>query len=219
YRWNTILADLGFLFKEEIIWNKRYANSPLMPIFRTHETISIFTKKKGKINNTLIPYMEKKQFDLYSLVNDVKRIKSGLKNEKSYDEIIHFLETEEKIYRRATEGSRLTRSKKSALRADQSVDTLSSIKNGTKPSSIITIKRPHYNRIHPTQKPIRLFEILLSLVTKEGDIVCDPFMGSQSSRLAAYNNNLNFYGWEIDEEYYKLGCDRFKEYTKQTKLF
>ena len=49
YRWNTILDDLGFNFKEEIIWNKGYCTSPLMPINRVHETVSIHCKGKGKI--------------------------------------------------------------------------------------------------------------------------------------------------------------------------
>ena len=49
YRWNTILADFGFTFKEEIIWNKSYNTSPLMALSRIHETVSIFTKEKGKL--------------------------------------------------------------------------------------------------------------------------------------------------------------------------
>ncbi|MDR0754158.1 MAG: hypothetical protein LBF04_02095 [Prevotellaceae bacterium] len=39
YRWNTRLADLGFTFKEEIIWNKVYNSSPLMAMSRVHETL------------------------------------------------------------------------------------------------------------------------------------------------------------------------------------
>ena len=45
YRWNTILDGLGFVFKEEVIWDKSYVSSPLMPISRIHETISILTKR------------------------------------------------------------------------------------------------------------------------------------------------------------------------------
>src|SRR5574344_1628860 len=41
YRWNTMLNELGFTFKEEIIWNKGYCTSPLMNLSRIHETISI----------------------------------------------------------------------------------------------------------------------------------------------------------------------------------
>lgn len=50
YRWNTILADLCFVFKEEIIWDKAYVSSPLMPLLRVHETVSIHTKNSGTIN-------------------------------------------------------------------------------------------------------------------------------------------------------------------------
>ncbi|MDK7376173.1 DNA methyltransferase, partial [Weeksella virosa] len=54
YRWNTILADLGFTFKEEIVWNKSHCTSPLMRLSRVHETISIFTKGKGTINKVKV---------------------------------------------------------------------------------------------------------------------------------------------------------------------
>ena len=47
YRWNTILDGLGFVFKEEVIWDKSYVSSPLMPMSRIHETVSILTKKGG----------------------------------------------------------------------------------------------------------------------------------------------------------------------------
>ena len=60
YRWNTILDDLGFNFKEEIIWNKSYSTSPLMALSRIHETVSIFTKGKGTINRVKVPYLEPK---------------------------------------------------------------------------------------------------------------------------------------------------------------
>ena len=47
YRWNTILDGLGFVFKEEIIWNKGFSTVPTLPIQRFHETIAIYTKEKG----------------------------------------------------------------------------------------------------------------------------------------------------------------------------
>lgn len=48
YRWNTILEDLKFNFKEEIIWNKRRITSPALALGRLHECISIFSKKQWK---------------------------------------------------------------------------------------------------------------------------------------------------------------------------
>ena len=53
YRWNTILDGLGFVFKEEVIWDKSYVSSPLMPMSRIHETVSILTKKEGVINKVI----------------------------------------------------------------------------------------------------------------------------------------------------------------------
>lgn len=92
YRWNTILDGLGFVFKEEVIWNKSYVSSPLMPISRIHETISILTKKEGGINKVKVPYLEMKGHDIDSIVTDIKRMKSALKNTKSLNAVLEFLE-------------------------------------------------------------------------------------------------------------------------------
>ena len=92
YRWNTILDGLGFIFKEEVIWDKSYVSSPLMPMSRIHETVSILTKKEGVINKVKIPYLEMKKNDIDSIVTDIKRMKSALKNTKSLNAVLEFLE-------------------------------------------------------------------------------------------------------------------------------
>ena len=46
YRWNMKLADLGFNFKEEVIWNKRMTSSPILPLSRVHETLFQFIAKE-----------------------------------------------------------------------------------------------------------------------------------------------------------------------------
>jgi site-specific DNA-methyltransferase (adenine-specific) len=92
YRWNTMLAELGFVFKEEIIWDKRYTTAPCIALSRIHETVSIHTKKTGKIRRSKVPYVEQKQFDLESIVNDIKRIKSAIKTEAGLNKIIEFLQ-------------------------------------------------------------------------------------------------------------------------------
>ena len=92
YRWNTILDSLGFVFKEEVIWDKSYVSSPLMPMSRVHETISILTKKEGGINKVKVPYLEMKGQDIDSIVTDIKRLKTTFKNTKSLNAVIEFLE-------------------------------------------------------------------------------------------------------------------------------
>jgi site-specific DNA-methyltransferase (adenine-specific) len=91
YRWNTKLSDLGFKFKEEIIWNKGYCTSPLMRISRIHETISILTKGKGTLNKVKVPYLKMKKYDIASIMDDIKRMSSILHNPKSLIAVENFL--------------------------------------------------------------------------------------------------------------------------------
>lgn len=92
YRWNTMLANLGFKFKEEIIWDKGQCSSPLMSLSRVHETVSIWTKGKGILNKVKVPYLEMKKHDIASIITDVKRLKTTFKNTKSLDAVLAFLE-------------------------------------------------------------------------------------------------------------------------------
>ena len=65
-------------------------------------------------------------------------------------------------------------------------------------------------KIHPTQKPIDLYAWILKNYAHEGDKIFDPFLGSGSSRIAAYKLGFDFVGCEIDEEYFRLSEERFQ---------
>ena len=64
-------------------------------------------------------------------------------------------------------------------------------------------------RIHPTQKPIALYEWILKKYAQGGAKIFDPMMGSQSSRIAAYRMGFDYVGCELDKEYFDKGCERF----------
>lgn len=66
-------------------------------------------------------------------------------------------------------------------------------------------------RIHPTQKPIALYEWLLMNYANEGDKILDTHLGSGSSRIAAYKLGFDFYGFELDKDHYKNANARFNE--------
>ena len=316
YRWNTMLEDLGFNFKEEIIWDKSYCTSPLMAISRVHETISIHSKGKGTINKVKIPYLEMKSHNLDSVIQDVKRIKGALNNTKSLNNMIEFLKNNadnnsiipnrndwngkisknevtasngsaesgdrsvnylqtiefglnEKTIIRADYGKRTNKNmitysdkikdgdrsvnclnsiefglnEKSIIRTDRyvyknnsvvglkeitkpnrAVSVMQSIDNGMTEKTIIKEVRDHYSAIHPTQKPVRLLERLLSLVipgdkNKEDIIVFDPFGGSFSTMEAVYNMNLKGISCEIDKEFFEAGKKRVDSLIQQPKLF
>lgn len=73
-------------------------------------------------------------------------------------------------------------------------------------------------RFHPTEKPVDLYKWLLSNYAKSRDKILDSHMGSQSSRIAAYDMGFDYYGWEIDVDYFNAGEARFKTYLSQPKL-
>jgi len=75
------------------------------------------------------------------------------------------------------------------------------------------------NKIHPTQKPIKLYKWLLNNYAKEGDKILDTHLGSGSSRIAAYDLGFEFTGFELDEDYFKASEKRFKQHTDQLTLF
>lgn len=74
-------------------------------------------------------------------------------------------------------------------------------------------------RFHPTQKPVELYEWILTRFAKEGDKILDTHLGSGSSRIAAYNLGFDFVGCEIDREYYEKQEERFAAHTAQMSLF
>jgi site-specific DNA-methyltransferase (adenine-specific) len=221
YRWNTMLADLKFVFKEEIIWNKEYTTSPVHPLSRTHETISIHGLKQSKINISRIPYNESKDIEgrgcnLNSIIRDIKRISSGLNNPKSLQELLLYIESGTVLYNQGKERGSKTTVHGVVKEQDRAVKTLQAITTGLKEKTIITINRDHYATIHPTQKPARLIERLLAITTKEGDLVLDPFAGSCSTGVACKNTNRSFIGFELDEEYYN---DAVKRIRNEADLF
>ena len=75
------------------------------------------------------------------------------------------------------------------------------------------------NKIHPTEKPIKLYDWCLNKFAKEGDLILDTHVGSGSSRIAADKAGLNFVGFEIDEEYFNAANKRFDNFKSQTRLF
>jgi site-specific DNA-methyltransferase (adenine-specific) len=72
---------------------------------------------------------------------------------------------------------------------------------------------------HPTQKPIMLYKWCLDRFSKKGDKILDTHLGSGSSRIAAYIMGFDFYGSEIDKDYFDAQEKRFREQTAQGSLF
>ena len=74
------------------------------------------------------------------------------------------------------------------------------------------------DRIHPTQKPIRLYEWILSKFAKKGQRILDTHLGSGSSAIAAHYFGVDFVGCELDKDYFDAAKARFDMATKQLAM-
>ena len=75
------------------------------------------------------------------------------------------------------------------------------------------------DRFHPCQKPVALYKWIFQTYAKSGAKILDTHLGSGSSRIAAYDMNIDFYGYEIDKTYFDLQEQRFAKHIAQTNLF
>lgn len=172
YRWNTILADLGFEFKEEIVWDKAHNTSPLLPISRIHETVSIHTNGTNKINKVKVPYLEMKSHDLDSIIGDIKRMRTILKNTKSLNAVLEFLESNqvsvsELSYNSKSFSKGLTRPK-TLQSSDRAACVMNNLKNGMNEKSIIRTDRYVYENnsvvgLKDITKPDRAVSVVQSI--------------------------------------------------------
>ncbi len=80
------------------------------------------------------------------------------------------------------------------------------------PTSILRFNNEN-KQLHPTQKPVALFEYLIKTYTNENDLILDNCIGSGTTAIAAINTNRNYIGFEKDEKYYKIACERIKNHN------
>ena len=74
-------------------------------------------------------------------------------------------------------------------------------------------------RMHPTQKPVKLYEWILMNYAKEGDKILDTHLGSGSIAIACHNLKFDLTGYELDAEYYEAATKRLKQHQAQQRLF
>jgi site-specific DNA-methyltransferase (adenine-specific) len=75
------------------------------------------------------------------------------------------------------------------------------------------------DRIHPTQKPVKLYKWLLDKYAKQGDKILDTHLGSGSIAIACHDYGFDLTACELDKEYFDAAMKRINNHTKQIKLF
>jgi site-specific DNA-methyltransferase (adenine-specific) len=74
-------------------------------------------------------------------------------------------------------------------------------------------------KIHPTQKPIKLYKWILDKYAKEGDKILDTHLGSGSIAIACHDYGFDLTACELDKEYFDKAMQRINDHKSQTKLF
>lgn len=88
-----------------------------------------------------------------------------------------------------------------------------------KSAKIYKLNPTQLDRIHPTQKPIKLYKWLLKNYAKDGDKILDTHVGSASSLIACYQMNFEYIGFELDKEYFDKAQKRIADEMAQISLF
>jgi len=220
----VIAEDVGFKFKEEIVWNKKNISTPTLPLGRMHEMIYIFSKGRAKINRIYFnAFDDIFNYDDYSYIkilqDDINRIIVNINKVKTYEDFLKIKEgyvQEKRITKFNIQGELL-------YDINRTFKTINKYNRGAILRSIINVSNEVKNKhtqIHPTEKPVKLMKILIELVDDGSNdfTVLDPFAGSCATGVACYNLNKNFIGCEIDNEYFNAAVNRIYKECLQ-KLF
>jgi len=218
---DMILCDLPYGSKKrKITWNNwdNEINSSLL--FKEYRRI---IKNNAIIVLTAMPPFSSKliidNIDIfkYEWVWE-KEAGTGFLNAKkmplrSHENILIFYFNQPTYNPQFTEGKPYTTTKGSLSTNYCNSDKIVTTKNEGKryPKTIIKIDRERKN-IHPTQKPIALFEYLIKTYTNEGDLVLDNCIGSGTTAIACMNTNRQYIGIEKDNTYFELANKRIEEY-------
>ena len=224
YRWNTIVDSLGFIFKEEIIWNKPKPSSPFLKLGRKHETIAVYgASKASHVRACYFPYKEELdnisvEDAIANIEKNIAHIKQGLKREDILKDIELYLDTGvQRFHLPRGKGSGITITASAQHLTYRSIESLRMIQEGRKETDVINITpdiiemKSDVPPYHPTQKPTRLMERLISIVTDAGDVVLDSFMGSGTTGVACINQGRRFVGMEVDDAYFATAEKRTEE--------
>lgn len=91
--------------------------------------------------------------------------------------------------------------------------------NGGGRPGVFTYNKNTIGAVHPTQKPLPLMRQLVHLFSNDGQLVCDPFMGSGTTGVAAVMEGRSFVGIEANPEHFANACKRIEDAQRQGDMF
>lgn len=190
------------LFKHEWIWEKQKANNFMGAKYQPlkyHENILVFGKKKLKYNP-----QKYKVLEIDEIMDMNKKDITKLMQSRDYDRF-------GKIDRRKTLNDSKSNKEYLGTKVTRNRTKDTGYRN---PKSVLKINKEINGLIHPTQKPVALFEYLIKTYTNENEIVLDNCMGSGTTAIACINIDRNYIGFELDKDYYNVSLERIEKHVK-----
>ena len=207
------LDSVGFKFKESICWDKRRASSPCHRLLRVHEDCVLFSRS-GTVRPSVVEYIEKNRYEYNKVIKDVRRLKSVLcKNGLQLKKVEDYLKTG--VYKfdsKAKIKDHIT-VHPGIMQRCKVVATAHAINEGFRETDLIQLHVDRKKRIHPTEKPVRLIERILAIISDKGDTILDPFAGSGSTGIACIQTGRRCILIEKDERYCEMIVNRLKSYA------
>lgn len=201
--WHAAATAERFHFCEHVVWLKRLV-TPGVRLSRTHESIYIyaaggrkkFYKVKGPYEDVRLPGLCTGAYSFSSLTTYIQGLRARAEGRSDG---IHNTGT-------GRQGN-FARYELVASYCSPEMVNYSNAWSFLPPS--YAKKDGRYN--HPTEKPVLLMERLVEMLTPEGGVVLDPFMGSGTTGVACVQTGRNFIGMEIQEEYFRMAEHRIAE--------
>jgi len=214
-------AALNLPFSYRMIWVKdHFANGLIAkkaPV-NYYEDLLVFFKKYDTANTHPLRKYSKMIMDLKGkTLKDINRDLGHRRAEHFfYVESTQFGLCTEKTYSELTELYNLKEldnflSYKEILEIDNRFTRTFNLEDGKKVKSNVLTYKKDYDGHHPTQKPVKLLEDIISTYSNVGDLVLDFTMGSGSTGVAAKNLGREFIGIEKDENYFNTAIRRIKD--------
>lgn len=185
-------------FKHEWIWEKERASNFMAAKYsplKYHENILVFGKGKLKYNP-----QKYKVLEIEEMINMNKKELNHVMKSRDYDRF-------GKVDKRKTINNPI--SNKEHL-GNKIIRVRKKDTGYRHPKSVLKINKSGIKNIHPTQKPVALFEYLIKTYSDEGDTVLDNCIGSGTTAIAAINTNRHFIGFELDDTYYENAKNRIE---------
>lgn len=218
--------NLFFLYP--MIWKKdHFANALIAkkaPV-SYFEDMSVFSKKYDKQNLHPLREYFKKVLEFVDV--NLSEINSVLGHRRAehcfYIESSQFGLCTEKTYRELISKFEINKMNgfkdfSELEKIDKKFKRTFNLQDGKKYNSNVLEFKKDYEGLHPTQKPVKLFEYLIKTYTDEGNTVLDNCMGSGTTAIACLNTNRKFIGFEMDKEYFDIATKRIEEHEQQLEV-